>query len=137
MGASFGLKCRVVGSWVDGPSSHPTISLLTRVESPPLSREDQVDLRTASLCSAETGHIYIVGRPLLSDDLGTVQDEVITSITPPPPHPSLRTGKLTGMGSRRMREEYCDYLLLMDERINEDELWCQWLMNGRINEDEL
>jgi hypothetical protein len=60
--------------------------LCWREWSPPLSREDQVDLRTASLCSAETGHIYIVGRPLLSDDLGTVQDEVITSITPPPPH---------------------------------------------------
>ncbi len=88
-----------------------------------------MDLRTASLCSAETGHIYIVGRPLLSDDLGTVQDEVITSS--PPPHPALRTS------SWRMREEYCDYQLLMDGRINEDELWCQWLMNGRINEDEL
>ncbi len=60
-----------------------------------LSREDEVDLRTASLCSAETGHIYIIAHPLITNT--AVQDQVSSALlspaTPPyPPPPQLSRG---------------------------------------------
>ncbi len=65
-----------------------------------MSREDEVDLRTASLCSAETGHIYIIAHPLITNT--AVQDQVSSAPPlfshaplPPPPHKIiLRTASL-------------------------------------------